>query len=48
MICTDATLLAIAEQKPQSLEALADIPGIGPAKLAEFGEDILDVIRAQG
>jgi len=47
VICTDATLLAIAEQKPDSLDALASIPGIGPAKLAEFGEELLDVVRAQ-
>ncbi|MDD2818102.1 MAG: ATP-dependent DNA helicase UvrD2 [Candidatus Nanopelagicales bacterium] len=47
VICTDATLLAIAEQKPDSLDELAEIPGIGPAKLAEFGEDILGVIKAQ-
>ncbi|MFA7323260.1 MAG: ATP-dependent DNA helicase UvrD2 [Candidatus Nanopelagicales bacterium] len=47
VICTDATLLAIAEQKPDSLDALAMIPGIGPAKLAEFGDELLDVLRQQ-
>ncbi|MDD2859052.1 MAG: ATP-dependent DNA helicase UvrD2, partial [Candidatus Nanopelagicales bacterium] len=48
VICTDATLLAIAEQKPDSLDALAQIPGIGPAKLAEFGDDLLGVVRQHG
>ena len=46
VVCTDATLLAIAEQQPQSLEELAAIPGIGPAKLAEYGEALLGLVRA--
>lgn len=45
VVCTDATLMAIAEQQPQTLDALAAIPGIGPAKLAEFGEALLDLVR---
>lgn len=45
VVCTDATLLAIAEQQPQSLEELAAIPGIGPAKLAEYGEALLGLVR---
>ncbi|MDP2289134.1 MAG: ATP-dependent DNA helicase UvrD2 [Actinomycetota bacterium] len=45
VVCTDATLMAIAEQQPQTLDELASIPGIGPAKLAEFGEALLDLVR---
>ncbi len=46
VVCTDATLMAIAEQQPQTLEELAEIPGIGPAKLAEFGESLLELVRS--
>ena len=45
VVCTDATLMAIAEQQPQTLDELAAIPGIGPAKLAEFGQDLLELVR---
>ena len=37
--------MAIAEQQPQTLDELAAIPGIGPAKLAEFGQDLLELVR---
>ena len=40
----DRTLAAIAALRPVSLEALADVPGIGPAKLAAYGKKILDLI----
>jgi DNA helicase-2/ATP-dependent DNA helicase PcrA len=46
VVCTDATLIAIAEQRPESLEALAEIPGIGPAKLEAYGDAILFRVRA--
>ena len=41
VVCTDATLMAIVERQPRTLEALADIPGIGPAKLEAYGTAIL-------
>ena len=40
----DRTLAAIASLRPRSLEALAEVPGIGPAKLAAYGKAILDLI----
>jgi ATP-dependent DNA helicase RecQ len=40
----DRTLVAIAALRPRSLEALAQVPGIGPAKLAAYGKAILDLI----
>jgi ATP-dependent DNA helicase RecQ len=40
----DRTLAAIAALRPRSLEALAEVPGIGPAKLAAYGKTILDLI----
>ena len=44
IIFTDATLTAIAEQVPSELEDLAAIPGVGPAKLNEYGEQVLELV----
>ncbi|CAB5018901.1 unannotated protein [freshwater metagenome] len=44
VVFTDATLLAIVEQLPASLEQLAAIPGIGPAKLELYGPTILGLL----
>lgn len=41
IIFTDATLEAMAELKPQTMEELAAIVGVGPAKLARYGEEVL-------
>ncbi len=45
IVATDATLLAIAEQRPGTLQALAEIPGIGPRKIDDYGTQILAVIE---
>jgi ATP-dependent DNA helicase RecQ len=42
----DRTLAAIAALRPRSLEALAQVPGIGPAKLAAYGNALLSLITA--
>ena len=44
VVFTDATLLAIVEQLPASLEQLAAIPGIGPAKLELYGPTLLELL----
>jgi len=44
-VFTDATLAAIAEQKPTTVAALVAIPGIGQAKLDKFGEDVLGLVE---
>lgn len=44
VIATDATLQALAEQRPSSADALAAIPGIGPRKLDDYGADLLAII----
>lgn len=46
VICHDATLREIAARRPQSLADLADIPGIGDAKLAQYGEALVGVVSA--
>ena len=43
VIFHDATLAAIAERNPQSVDALQGISGIGEKKLAAYGEEVLRV-----
>ena len=45
-VFTDATLAAIAEQRPDSVAALVAIPGIGQVKLDKFGEQVLGLVDA--
>ena len=44
VVFTDATLTAIAEARPESLEQLAGLAGVGPSKLEKYGEDVLRVL----
>jgi ATP-dependent DNA helicase RecQ len=44
MVVLDSTLRAIAETKPETLDDLARIRGIGPRKLAKFGDDLLGIL----
>jgi DNA helicase-2/ATP-dependent DNA helicase PcrA len=46
VVFTDATLVAIAEQRPLDAAGLVGISGIGAAKLDRFGDDVLTVVRA--
>jgi superfamily II DNA helicase RecQ len=39
-------LHAIAEQRPASLGELAQISGVGPAKLERYGNDVLAALAA--
>ena len=45
MVFTDATLLSVVEAMPASEGELLDISGIGPAKLEQYGEDLLAVLE---
>ncbi len=44
--CTHSTLRQIAERRPDSLEDLERIQGMGPLKMERFGEAFLEVLRA--
>ena len=44
----DSTLRAMAEARPATLDAMAELPGIGKAKLDRYGEVFLAVIEAAG
>ena len=41
MVFHNATLAEIAERQPRTLAELAVIPGVGPAKLDRYGQDVL-------
>jgi DNA helicase-2/ATP-dependent DNA helicase PcrA len=45
VVFTDATLVALAEQRPTDAKALVTIPGIGASKLERYGEDVLTMVR---
>lgn len=45
MVFTDATLLSVVEAMPASENELLDISGIGPSKLEQYGDDVLDVLE---
>jgi ATP-dependent DNA helicase RecQ len=45
VIFHDATLRAIAERRPATLEALGQVSGVGAAKLDRYGEQVLAALR---
>ncbi len=45
MVFQHKVLLAIDREQPETRAALAKIPGLGPAKLERFGDDILELVR---
>jgi len=45
MVFQRGVIAAIDRARPTTHEALARIPGLGPAKIARFGEDILALVR---
>jgi ATP-dependent DNA helicase RecQ len=47
-VFSDATLGEIALVRPASEEELAEVKGVGPSKLAAFGEAVLRVVAARG
>ncbi|MGB8331792.1 MAG: ATP-dependent DNA helicase RecQ [Polyangiales bacterium] len=46
VICHDRTLIEIAAQKPASMSALAEIYGMGPARIESYGAPFLDAVNA--
>lgn len=45
IIMHDRTMIDLAVKMPLTLEDLEKVIGIGPAKIAKFGEDMLDIIN---
>ena len=48
VIFHDATLIEVARRRPASLDALADIPGIGRSKLDRYGAAVLAITGRTG
>ena len=44
VVITDATLKAIVAEQPTDLNQLVRVPGIGPVKAEQFGEDIVAIV----
>jgi DNA helicase-2/ATP-dependent DNA helicase PcrA len=45
-LLTTATIRAIAERRPSTLEELGQVRGVGPKLLADVGEQVLEALRA--
>jgi DNA helicase-2/ATP-dependent DNA helicase PcrA len=45
-VLTTATIRAIAERRPATLEELGQVRGVGPKVLADVGEQVLEALRA--
>ncbi len=45
IIFHDSVLREIAEHKPDGLEAMTQVPGVGAKKLETYGEDFCEVVR---
>ena len=46
VIFHDKTLIELAIQKPENIESLAHINGVGESKINRYGNDFLAVIKA--
>jgi ATP-dependent DNA helicase RecQ len=46
MSCSTATLRMIAERRPSSLEQLAQISGMTPARTERFGLAFLEILQS--
>ena len=44
MIFSDRAMEHLLEMQPLTVEELNDVSGLGPAKIREFGEDILNLM----
>jgi superfamily II DNA helicase RecQ len=44
VVFNDKPLEALAALRPATSEALLGVPGIGPAKLDAYGDELLDVL----
>ncbi len=42
----DATLASIAELRPRTRDQLRSVPGVGPAKLDRYADEVLEVVAA--
>jgi hypothetical protein len=45
MVFQTRVMLAVDREEPESIKELSRIPGLGPAKIERFGEDLLGLVR---
>jgi DNA helicase-2/ATP-dependent DNA helicase PcrA len=45
VVMSDATLRGVCQRAPKTAQELVQVPGIGPVKVEQFGEDVLTIIR---
>jgi ribonuclease D len=45
MVCPDRTLEQLAHERPETLESLAQVYGLGESKISRFGEELLKALR---
>ncbi len=43
-ICTDRTLIEIVKRKPRDEESLLRVPGMGPARVESWGDELLGIL----
>lgn len=48
VVFDNKTLAAIAELRPSTLDELVTVPGVGPAKLARYGEEVIALVSGLG
>ncbi len=48
MVFQQRVIEAIERQRPTTLDALARVPGLGPAKIERFGAELVDMVRQYG
>ncbi|MBK0397933.1 DNA helicase RecQ [Limibaculum sp. M0105] len=48
VVFSDRSLVEMAQNRPATAEAMADVHGVGAAKLERYGDTFLEVIRAAG
>ncbi len=48
VVCNNRTLAAIANAKPTTLDALLEVHGMGPSRVAAYGEALVAAVRSVG
>ncbi|HEX7880211.1 MAG TPA: ATP-dependent DNA helicase RecQ [Candidatus Eisenbacteria bacterium] len=48
IVFSDAVLTALSDRKPKTPDEMLTVPGVGPAKLARYGREFLELINSPG
>ena len=48
VVATNACLDEVCRRLPEDAEELAEVPGMGPARVERYGDDLLQLVRARG